>query len=74
MTDPIHTLEDLLHAAAKALDARDADALQRLRRIPQDWLQTERETAAQAALLDAMAEAAFELAEADEQVAALAHR
>jgi hypothetical protein len=58
-----NTLTELLAAAAEALTARDAYALERLRQRAADWLQTAEETAAQIALLDAMIEAAYLLEE-----------
>ena len=58
----IHTTADLILAAAEALAARDAEALGRLAAVNDGWLQGEGERAAQAAMLDAMAEAVAELA------------
>ena len=63
MPHNVHTVTDLMAAAAKALTERDADALDKLRRKVCDWMQTEEETAAQLAMLDAMSEAAYELHE-----------
>lgn len=57
----IHTLSDLLKAAAKALDERDVDTLERLMQINRGWLQHESEKDAQEALLIAMENACIDL-------------
>lgn len=53
----VHTVSELLTAAAEALANRDADTLNRLRKIASGWMQTEDERQAQIAMLDAMEEA-----------------
>ena len=53
----VHTVNELLTAAAEALANRDVDALNRLRDNANGWMQTEDERQAQLAMLDAMEEA-----------------
>ncbi len=53
----IHTVTDLMTAAAAALREGDQAALMGLIEISAGWLQTEDEAAAQRAMLEAMIEA-----------------
>lgn len=53
----VHTVSELMTAAAEALMNQDADALHELKQLTSDWLQTEEELRAQHAMLDAMLEA-----------------
>lgn len=53
------TESELLIAAARALAARDGDAIQQLASIAADWMQPESEAAAQRHILEVMAEAAY---------------
>ncbi len=53
----IHTVTDLMTAAAEALREGDQAALMDLVEISAGWLQTENEATAQRAMLEAMIEA-----------------
>ena len=55
----INTTADLMNAAAAALARRDGHAFERLHDINVNWLQTDDERAATAALLNVMQEAAY---------------
>ncbi len=57
MHSQIHTVTDLMTAAAEALREGDQAALMDLVEISAGWLQTEDEAAAQRAMLEAMIEA-----------------
>lgn len=61
----IHTVNDLMLAAADALSERDYQKLERLITISQNWLQPAEESRAQAAMLQSMIDAIelIELAE-----------
>lgn len=61
--DNIHTVTQLMEAAATALEERDGDALDRMQSKARDWLQDGAEYAAQASMLGSMAEAAYTLAD-----------
>lgn len=52
---------ELMVAAATALEDRDFDRLDELSRLVRDWLQPDRETNAQLAMLEAMMVATEEL-------------
>lgn len=62
MNDNIHSLPDLLHAAAAALAARDHAAIEHLMRVNEGWLQMDHEAAATRALLEAVWTAIDDLA------------
>lgn len=53
----VNNLNDLMLAAADALEAKDVDQLEQLIKISDDWLQSEEAHYAQMVLLDAMIEA-----------------
>jgi len=57
MQTQIHTVTDLMAAAAEALREGDQATLMDLIEISAGWLQTEDEAAAQRAMLEAMIEA-----------------
>lgn len=57
----VHTVSELMTAAAEALMNQDADALHELTRVSRNWMQSEEEANAQQAMLDAMLEACGEL-------------
>jgi len=57
MHSQIHTVTDLMTAAARALCEGDQAALFELIEISANWLQTEDEATAQRAMLEAMIEA-----------------
>jgi len=57
MHSQIHTVTDLMTAAARALREGDQAALMDLIEISANWLQTEDEATAQRAMLEAMIEA-----------------
>lgn len=53
----VHTVSELMTAAAEALMNRDADALHELKQVSGNWMQSEEEANAQRNMLDAMLEA-----------------
>ncbi len=57
MHSQIHTVTDLMTAAAAALREGDQAALMDLIEVSANWLQTENEATAQRAMLEAMIEA-----------------
>ena len=59
----INTLNDLLNAAATALNEGDTETLEMLQSISSGWLQDDESQNAQSKLLDAMLEAAYQLDE-----------
>ncbi|MDO5606106.1 MAG: hypothetical protein Q4G25_13190 [Paracoccus sp. (in: a-proteobacteria)] len=69
MTD-IHSITDLIAAAAEALIARDTLRIEELTRISRDWLQMPQAAEAQARLLDAIMEAACLLEDEPSDLAA----
>ena len=57
----IHTITDLMNAIAEAISEHDADTIERLGYVVEQWLQTDEERAAQVNLLNAAAEVIEEL-------------
>jgi len=60
-TDQIHSVTDLMKAAAVALAQRDGQALESMQHRVRDWMQPAAECEAQMMMLNAMAEAAYML-------------
>lgn len=60
-TDQIHSVTDLMRAAAEALAQRDGQAIENMQNHVREWMQPSREYEAQMMLLNAMAEAAYML-------------
>ena len=54
--DKVHTVADMMTAAARALQERDTQALFDLMRVSRDWLQPAHEHNAQMELLETMAD------------------
>jgi len=61
MSDKINTLNDLMKAAAEALENRDTERLEKLMAVSQGWLQDDESRDAQQAMLDVMFCSAEEL-------------
>jgi hypothetical protein len=57
----IHNINDWMEKAADALDEGDAETLDSLLRVSEDWLQDERSLRAQRKLIEVMLEACFDL-------------
>lgn len=68
MKNPPRNLNDLLNTAARALDKKDTDTLEQLKRISEDWLQDSWSKNAQTTLLDAMINAAEEIVDLEESL------
>lgn len=57
----VNTVSDLMRSAAMALSSRDANALEELLRISEDWLQDRSDAEAQKSMLYAMLDAVEDL-------------
>ncbi len=61
----IHTINDFMNAVAEAISDHDADTIERLGYVVEQWLQTDDERSAQNALLNAASEVIEELFQAE---------
>ena len=66
----VHTVADMMTAAARAVQERNTDALFELMRVSRDWLQGADEANAQMELLESLAEVVEELLSTEKELTA----